>query len=175
MKKILMRPRKSHIFAIDESSIQLITPIRKIIAPRGSKPFMKTARHFQGITVIGGIDGNGELITKIQDHPTKVDCFLDFLKMLRKNRSRGKIHIILDNASFHTRIKVRELAEKLSIILHFQPTHSPFLNAAEEIWRQLKEFVRGRLFTKLPDLRIEVEKFFKFNQKLNINLGRYLC
>ena len=66
------------------------------------------------------------------------------------------------------------MTDELGIQMHFQPPHSPFLNAAEEIWRQLREFLRGRLFFNLQRLKEAIIEFFIFNPKLNINVARYL-
>ena len=131
MKPVIEAVNPEHLTALDECSIQLVTQPKKVIATIGSKPEIRTQMKWGGLTVIAAILGTGKVIYWTQDHATNENCFKKFLRYLKEKTSRGRIHAILDNASFHTRKKVQKLAKRLSISLHFQPTHSPFVNAAE--------------------------------------------
>lgn len=174
MKPILEKVKPELLGALDECAIQLVTQPKKIIAIVGSNPEIKTEKKWGGITIIGVIFETGEVIYWLQDHATKERCFKRFLRYLKQRTPRGRLHTILDNASFHHRIKVKKHAERLSISLHFQPTHSPFVNAAEQIWKQLREYLRGLLIISLKELRHLIEKFFLDNPILNISVVNHL-
>lgn len=174
MIKIIETTPLTHIGSLDECSIQLVTSPKKVIAMEGTKPEILTEKKWGGITVIGTIVGDGRVIVQIQDHATNEKCFKKYLIYLKKHFTRGRLHITLDNASFHHRLKVKRLAERLSISLHFQPTHSPFVNAAEEIWRQLREYLRGKLIKTKNGLKKDISKFFFQHPTLNIKVVSYL-
>ena len=46
----------------------------------------------------------------------------------------GKIHLILDQASYHKCSKEVDKAKKLNINLHYLPPYSPNLNPIERLW-----------------------------------------
>ena len=69
-----------------------------------------------------------------------------FEKMLLKSIPKYSI-IILDNAAFHRKSKLYELAEKAECEVLFLPPYSPDLNPIENFWAWLKQ----RLRKILPD------------------------
>jgi transposase len=78
---------------------------------------------------------------RFEDETFNRDNFVKkFLEpVVRYYRARGqKVHMILDNAGYHT--KARTWAEKRSddIELHFLPPYSPDLNPQEQVWRKAK-------------------------------------
>ena len=70
--------------------------------------------------------------------------------------------ISLDNASFHRKSVLLELAAKKDCIVVFIPAYSPDLNPIETtVWANLKNFLRN--YMKLYDsLRDAVSEFFQF-------------
>lgn len=59
-----------------------------------------------------------------------------------KHPGDGKIHLILDNASYNKAKSVRCQAKLKQIALKFQPPYSPNLNLIERLWK----FMRKKLF-----------------------------
>lgn len=71
-----------------------------------------------------------------------------------------KIVIILDNASYHKRLDIREqIAKNLpNLGLEFLPAYSPDFNLIELVWHSCKEYIAHRLFKSVFELRTLLEK-----------------
>lgn len=177
---------------LDECSVNLTTEIGKVIVKPGSKPIIRTEKTYdKGITVIAAITARRELIFQIKrfDGHMNSEHFKDFLEMLRNDRdpylrhhveddnseskSSEAIQVVLDNAPFHHSYATRDKAEELGIDLHFQPSHSPEVNAVEELFRQLRDFLKNQLFYDLDELSMTVREFLLNNQVVNIRVARY--
>ncbi|MDR2855907.1 MAG: transposase [Methanomicrobiales archaeon] len=53
--------------------------------------------------------------------------------------------IIMDNASFHRKAKLRELVAKVGVEILFLPTYSPDLNPIEKSWANMKRWLRDNI------------------------------
>lgn len=75
-------------------------------------------------------------------------------------QSGPKILIILDNASYHKRLDIREkISQELpNIILEFLPAYSPDMNIIELVWHSCKEFIAHRLFQSVEELESLLER-----------------
>lgn len=103
-----------------------------------------------------------------QDHllaPFRFDGHTDSIvfnlwveKCLLSELKSGQV-VILDNASFHTSKKTRQLIESVDCQLLFQPAYSPDLNKIEPQWANLKQGVRANQNAD-----------FTIHQKLDIQL-----
>lgn len=71
------------------------------------------------------------------------DWFCDFL--LPETR-RGDV-IIMDNASFHSKKRLREYALIYKVRLIFLPAYSPDYNPIEKVWANLKRFLKNTRMT----------------------------
>ncbi len=86
-----------------------------------------------------------------------------------------KIIIVLDNASYHKRLDIREkIAQELpNITLEFLPAYSPDLNIIELVWHSCKEYIAHRLFNSVDELKELLENLLnqgnliiKWNRKI---------
>jgi len=68
--------------------------------------------------------------------------------------------IVMDNASFHRKIQLNEIAENNNMTLIFLPPYSPELNPIEKLWANMKKFLRNFLhnFSSLDDA---IHSFFQ--------------
>jgi transposase len=93
---------------------------------------------------------------------TTGELFEDWFKTrLVKSVSKGAT-IIMDNASFHRKKKLRNLARRHSVKLLFLPAYSPDLNPIEHTWANMKR----ALVDILPDsknLENGIHEYFKSN------------
>ncbi len=70
--------------------------------------------------------------------------------------------LVMDNASFHRKKRLHEIAQNHQMILIFLPPYSPELNPIEKEWANLKQGLAShlRLFSNLDDA---VSYYFKVN------------
>ncbi len=75
-------------------------------------------------------------------------------------KSGLKIIVILDNASYHKRLDIREkIASELpQIVLEFLPAYSPDFNIIELVWHSCKEYIAHRLFKSVDELKDLLER-----------------
>lgn len=77
-------------------------------------------------------------------------CFEQFLAQFVQVYP-DDIHIIqVDRGRFHSS---ESLQVPEQVILLFQPAHSPELNPIERLWKEIKKYVRWKLFDSLNELR----------------------
>jgi len=65
----------------------------------------------------------------------------------------------MDNASFHRKVKLQELAEKAGVGLIFLPAYSPDLNPIEKLWANMKRWLRNNL-SYFNSLDIAIYQYF---------------
>jgi transposase len=87
------------------------------------------------------------------------DEFVGFLQALvRGQRRRHELHVILDNFSAHKTQKVAAfLTRHPRVHLHFTPTYSSWLNQVELWFAKIERDVIARgIFTSVPDLKRKI-------------------
>ena len=73
--------------------------------------------------------------------------------------------IVMDNASFHRKKKLQELASQHGCSLIFLPPYSPELNPIEHLWAWLKRTLR-KILPKLDSFDDALFAAFYFREKL---------
>ena len=61
-------------------------------------------------------------------------------------------HVIMDNASIHKDIKIKEAIEKVGCTLVYLPAYSPDLNSIEHCWANFKNYLR-KIIKNFKDFR----------------------
>jgi transposase len=84
-----------------------------------------------------------------------------FKSKLVKSISKG-VTIIMDNASFHRKKKLRNLARRHSVKLLFLPPYSPDFNPIEKTWANMKRALVDILPTA-DNLENGIYSYFKFS------------
>ena len=123
------------------------------------KPVRKVATYVKA-KVAGFYCLNGESIVVFPES-NKADDFVSFLKKIREANPEKRIIIILDNFRTHHAKKVREEAEKLSIVLVYLPPYSPDLNPIENVWKSVKRAVSEVSPLSKEELKETIAKAFK--------------
>lgn len=86
-----------------------------------------------------------------------------FLTYLLTTMPVGKIHVILDQARYHTCKEVKEwLVSNTRICLHYLPSYSPNLNSIEPCWKIMHEHTTNNLYhPTFKDFTEKIEAFFQ--------------
>ena len=115
-------------------------------ALRGQKVLGKASgKKFQRINIIAGICQGKWVAPFVYDCSTDADLVeFWFEHCLLKEIKRGK-YIVMDNASFHRKTRLIELAAAMNCKVIFLPPYSPDLNPIENKWAWLKHTLRELL------------------------------
>jgi transposase len=105
----------------------------------------KRGRKFQRVNIIGAVCNKKHFAVKCYNHTTNSEFFeYWFAECLLVEIPKGHT-VIMDNASFHRKAKLRELSEKAGVDLMFLPAYSPDLNSIEKSWANMKRWLRNNL------------------------------
>ncbi len=87
---------------------------------------------------------------------------IDFLKKLEKRyKMIPKIHLILDQAGYHTCKEVKEYLKNSKIQVHFLPPRSPNLNPIERLWKVMHAYVsNNKCYAQFRDFKKALLYFF---------------
>lgn len=156
---------------LDEAFFKRETSIIRAWYPRGSKPEIARKPSYEKIGVYSSVNPlNGKLFSMI-DWYFDAEGFLVYLKLLLKsNRSKKKIVLILDNATPHKAKIVKEFVKEhcKKIELLYLPPYSPDLQPAEMIWKTIRrDRTHNRYFPDMDCLLETVEDFLKMYSRKN--------
>jgi len=140
-------PEDEAAFFQDEVDLNLNPDIGCMWMPRGQQAEIETP----GVNVKKYLAGSmnwrtGELVVT-EGTRRNAELFVRHMEDLRlRFRHFRKVHVICDNARFHTIGGSRVVKEYLSrhgdqVVLHYLPTYSPKHNPIERVWWHLREAV----------------------------------
>jgi transposase len=92
------------------------------------------------------------------------DSFLLLLRQLVRQYRGRRIYLVVDSAKYHKTPEVMDWVEENSakIELHYLPTYSPELNAAEYVWKKTRrKSSYNRFFPTVEHLRQNLFRRFK--------------
>lgn len=83
-----------------------------------------------------------------------------FCDFLLPETHKGDV-VIMDNARFHNKKRLKMYAEVYGVIIVFLPPYSPDFNPIEHVWANMKRFLRNttRLF---PSVQSAIYWYFAF-------------
>jgi transposase len=113
-------------------------------ALRGVKLYKSVrGRRFKRVNVIGARLPNGKHCAVLTyTNSTNSEFFLAWFEMLLLPQLPKGSAIILDNASFHKKNELLQIAQRLGYILIFLPPYSPDKNPIEHSWANMKKWLR---------------------------------
>jgi len=153
-------PQEKRVF-VDESGINTCLHREKGRALRGEQvQDVIPGKKFERINIIGALcDGeyHGVMCYK---HTANSDFFENwFADVLLKTIPHGKNYtVILDNAPFHCKKRLRVLARG-KVRLLFLPPYSPDYNSIEKSWANMKRFLRGSI-KKFQSVKDAIYSYF---------------
>ena len=171
-----MKDPEIQLWCEDEVHFQRHSSLIRMWAPKGQQPRVLSASTRQKVGYFGTLNlKTGCLLTK--EAPTfNAETFGDFLSYLLQH-AQGKIHLILDNASWH---KAQDLSDffitnRERLVRIFLPPYSPELNPMERVWRVTRRQVtHNRYFESTSELRTALNSHFAEWEQPN-NVLRALC
>lgn len=128
---------------VDECGIDQYLYREYAYSPRGQKVIAKiSGKKFKRTNIVAGICC-GEWVAPMEYSGTTNSVTFEhwFENCLLKEVKPGDI-IVLDNASFHKKSVLPELAQKNNCKVIFLPPYSPDLNPIEKKWAWLKKKLR---------------------------------
>lgn len=87
---------------------------------------------------------------------------VEFLKTVEKAYPDAPaIHLVWDQAGYHTCREVKKYLETSRVRVHFLPPRSPNLNAIERLWKVMHKYVsNNRCYPKFKDFKASLINFF---------------
>lgn len=176
------KPEHFQIWFWDETGFSLRAIRRKNWGQRGQRKKLSGQRRRGRVNVMGGVRSSDRKRVCFFIKKGDADTFYEQLNQLHEFvkeewiaqgnqaqdfRSSGpKLVIVLDNASYHKRLDIRDkIAQELpNIVLEFLPAYSPDLNLVELVWHSCKEYIAHRLFNSVDELRSLLERLLNQNE-----------
>jgi len=151
LQEIAKVPEELLIY-VDESGIDKERNREYARAPKGECVYNEVkGRKFDRTNIIAG-KCDGKVIAPGEYKGTTDHKLFEawFSGALLKEAKPGSV-IVLDNATFHRKKALRKLAEQVGCSVLFLPPYSPDLNPIENVWANLKKFLKHylRFFTSL--------------------------
>jgi len=101
-----------------------------------------SGKRFSRVNVVAGYCDGHILGEYCYSGTTTAEKFEDwFCGFLLPETHKGDV-IIMDNARFHNKKRLREYAWIYKVILIFLPPYSPDYNPIEHVWANMKRFLR---------------------------------
>lgn len=169
----------------DEARFPLVPTLSRTLGVKGHRPQVRTWDNKDKVYAFGALNlVTGKLHTKLlacpkhgkektgksQNHRLQA-VFVRFLSALAKAYPReqhARVVIIIDNASWHGGVPVREaLAAHPHLEFYRLPSYSPSLNIIERFWKVLRRrATHNRLFASMPLLCRSLRASFCYYQTL---------
>lgn len=135
--------QSERLIYVDESGFDQYIYREYARAARGEKVFTKiSGRKFKRVNIVAGLS-NGHWVAPLEYSGTTDSALFEFWfeHCLLKELKKGSV-IILDNATFHRKSVLPDLAKIYSCEVLFLPPYSPDLNPIEKKWAWLKRTLR---------------------------------
>ena len=116
---------------------------------KGKEKAIETTNGRKRLNLMGVLNLE-ELSVKVQDYETiDADAAVNFLEIVEKTYpDADKIHLIWDQAGYHTAEKVKVFLTNSRIKVHYLPQRSPNLNVIERLWKIMHEYVSNNIVHK---------------------------
>ena len=152
--------RAASIVYVDESGLNRyqrreLARARRGVKVRGAKP----GKRFERTNVIAGLLGSKHVAVRTYGHTTTAAFFEEWFEWeLLSVVPEGSI-IVMDNASFHRKNKLNEIASRYGAAVLFLPPYSPEFNPIEKSWANLKHWLIDNS-RRFPSIDFAIEWYF---------------
>jgi len=138
-----------------------------ILKGKANDKYIKTNTGRERLNLTGAISLNTKNGVFIEQKTINSKSIIKLIKKLQKHQPTGKMHIILDNASYHhAKLVTDYLKKQRRIKLIFLPPYSPNLNPIERLWRLMhQKLTWNHYFQTYKEFRSKTLTFFRNLQK----------
>ncbi|GCB25593.1 hypothetical protein AAWM_08478 [Aspergillus awamori] len=154
--------RSYHLVYVDESRCDKRIGFRRTAwSPVGVTPVQISRFHRgQRYQILPAYAQDGVMLARVFQGFTDASIFEDFVEELLHHCGRWpepKSVLIMDNASFHHSERVEQLCSDAGVKLLYLPLYSPDLNPIEEMFAELKAFIKRNwnIYEEDPELRFD--------------------
>jgi transposase len=129
-------------------------------AKRGVKVHAeKPGKRTKKINVIAGLCDKKHIAVRCYEHSTTAAFFEDWFEWELLGVVPKKSVIIMDNAPFHRKKQLYEIAARHNAKILFLPPYSPDFNKIEMSWANLKNWLKDNS-KRFPSIAFAIEKYF---------------
>ena len=135
---------ETDVIYVDEAGVQKeMNPIRGR-AKRGVKLYQETSgKRLKKTNVVAGYQNGLILALRIYAWATEREWFCEWFEYSLIPPLKPSSVIILDNATFHSKVYLPIIAEAYGHKILWLPKYSPDLNPIEHIWANMKSWLRN--------------------------------
>ena len=129
---------------------------------KGTDKLIETTGARKRVNVMGAIDLETMKFNYKDFETINGAAAIAFLKEIERSYPKAsRIHLIWDQAGYHTCKEVSDYLEKSRIKVHYLPPRSPNLNPIERLWKIMHEHVsHNRVYDKFRDFKAALFAFF---------------
>jgi transposase len=139
-----------------------------ILKGKKNDKYVKTTSGRKRLNLNGALNVSDNTAIVLEEKTINTDATIHLLEAIRQKQKRGKVYVVLDNASHHhARLVRRWMLHHSRFKLLFLPAYSPNLNLIERLWRFFHQKVTyNHYFETFGEFKDTTLTFFK-------NLNQY--
>lgn len=138
-----------------------------ILKGKANDKFVKTNSGRERLNLNGALNFNDKTALVLEEETINKEATINLLEAIKKKQKRGRVYLILDNASHHhAKVVKRWELHHPRFKLLFLPAYSPNLNLIERLWRFFHQKITwNHYFETFEEFKNTSLNFFK-----NLNL-----
>lgn len=145
-KFLEMDQHREKVFFLDETGIQVHARLNYGWSKKGGRANVPVrAIRGKNYSICAAMSCEGLFFYEVKESGYGTDSFIEYLKQFLAYLDLEKIegaYIVMDNVPFHHAELVESLIAGTSHEIVFLPAYSPFLNPIENLFNQLKHYVK---------------------------------
>lgn len=134
-----------------------------ILKGKDNDKFVKTNSGRERLNLNGVLNFSEKTVVVLEEKAINNQATINLLESVKNKQPKGKVYLILDNASYHHAKQVRSwLLHHPRFKLIFLPPYSPNLNLIERLWKFFHQKVTwNRYFETFEEFKKTTLDFFK--------------
>ena len=149
---------------VDESGLnreyrRLYARAKRGVKVYAKKPGKRTKKTNIIAGLLYGVSGKKHIAVNSYSHSTKSGFFEDWFEWELLSQVPENSVIIMDNAPFHRKSQLAEIAAKYGVTVLFLPPYSPQFNPLEKSWANFKTWLKYN-FNRFPIIDFAVDYYF---------------